>query len=330
MKDAKCNRPELEMTETIRQLPIACQNETAAVEFIEKQRWGDTPGCVHCGSTNVYKMLDAETGGRSRRFLWRCRDCRKQYTVRIGTVYEETRIELRHWCYAFWRASTSKKGVAALEIMRHTGLSYKSALFLLHRIRFAMAPSPKSPIGKFKGEVEVDEVWIGGKPRPGVKRERRTDKQPVLGVVSRGGDIHRRVVADVSGKTLRKAVFDLVHDQAHINTDENAAYIGIGRFYKNGHDTVCHKKGEYSRDGVTTNTIESSFALIKRGMIGIHHSVSKKHLHRYLAHYDFLWNGRKMNDGARTVLAIQSAEGKRLMYRTPSDSIGSKESGKIA
>ncbi|MDP9174751.1 MAG: IS1595 family transposase [Planctomycetota bacterium] len=152
------------------------------------------------------------------------------------------------------------------------------------------------------------------------KRGRGTDKQPVLGIVSRNGDIHRRVIAVVSGKTLRKAIFEMVHSTAHVMTDENSSYNGIGPFFKNGHDTVCHSDGEYARDGVSTNTIESSFATIKRGLMGIRHAVSKKHLHRYMAHYDFLWNGRKLNDGERTALAIQSAEGKRLIYRTPVNS----------
>src|SRR6478609_6760670 len=149
----------LEKSETVEQLPLACHNETAAVEFLEKQRWGDTPACVRCGSTNVYKMMGSGPGGRSHRFLWRCRDCRRQYTVRIGTVFEESRLELRHWCYAFWRASTSKKGVAALELMRQCRTSYKTALFLMHRLRSAMMPlnAPANP-NQPCGIVECDET----------------------------------------------------------------------------------------------------------------------------------------------------------------------------
>jgi transposase-like protein len=135
---------------------MACQNELCAVEFLERQRWGDSPVCIHCGSVAVYKMTSAE-GGRNKRFLWRCRDCKEQYTVRVGTVYEESRIELRHWCYAFWHASTSKKGVAALEISRQCQISYKSALFLMNRIRFATAPD-QTTAPKMEGIVEVDEV----------------------------------------------------------------------------------------------------------------------------------------------------------------------------
>jgi transposase-like protein len=135
----------LSKSQVVENMPLVCSNELAAVEFFEKQRWGNTPACVKCGSVEVYKMKDAKTGERNKRFLWRCRDCKEQYTVRIGTVYEESRIELRHWAYAFWRACTSKKGVSALEIKRVCQISYKSALFLMNRIRFAMAPDPQRP-----------------------------------------------------------------------------------------------------------------------------------------------------------------------------------------
>src|SRR5438128_12198661 len=168
----------LSKSETVEAVPIACSSELAAVEFFEWQRWGKTPACVHCGSVDVYKMLDAKTGDRNKRFLWRCHDCQKQYTVRIGAVYEESRLPMRYWAYAFWRAATSKKGVAALEIMRHCQITYKSALFLMHRIRWAMAPDQATP-PKLTGIVECDETYIGGKPRPGSgphKRGRGTKK----------------------------------------------------------------------------------------------------------------------------------------------------------
>ena len=150
----------------IEEIPLACSDELAAVELLEALRWEDKPVCAHCGSAEVYKMADAATGERSKRYLWRCRTCKKQYTVRIGTVYEESRIDLRHWCYSFWRASTSKKGVAALEIKRHCQISYKSALFLMNRIRFAMAPD-QATAPKLTGVVECDETFVGGKPRHG-------------------------------------------------------------------------------------------------------------------------------------------------------------------
>ncbi|HLJ29649.1 MAG TPA: IS1595 family transposase [Candidatus Angelobacter sp.] len=314
MKD---KQHQLSKSVVIEAMPIACSNELAAVEMFEYMRWGDTPCCIHCGSVNVYKMTDAKTGQRNRRFLWRCRDCQKQYTVRIGTVYEESRLDLRHWCYAFWRASTSKKGVAALEIQRHCQISYKSALFLMNRIRFAMAPDPDAP--KLNGIVELDEVYVGPrKPRyKGTsKRGRGTSKIPVFCAVERGGKLRRRVVANVTMETIESAIREEVDRRAHLMTDEFSAYRNIGKEYAS-HQTVCHATKEYARGEVNVNTAESSHALIRRGLVGIYHNVSGEYLHRYLWQWDFLWNNRKMNDGERATLAIQSAEGKRLMYKSP-------------
>lgn len=310
-------RYQLSKSEVIDAIPLACSDELAAVEFIEGQRWGKTPACVHCGSVSVYKMLDSKTGQRNNRFLWRCKDCGRQYTVRIGTVYEESRIELRHWCYAFWRAATSKKGVAALEIMRHCQISYKSALFLMSRIRFAMAPSVDAP--KLDGIVEVDETYVGGKPRykGRSKRGRGTSKTPVFAAVERGGKIRRRVIVNISGETLKQAIQEEVNSQARLITDDFPVYKGIGSEHAGGHETVCHSTREYVRGDVHTNTAESSFALVKRGITGVYHNVSKKYLHRYLWQFDFIWNNRKLNDGERTAELIRVTEGKRLMYKAP-------------
>jgi transposase-like protein len=316
MEDKKKANHKLSNSLVISDIPLACSNELAAVEFFEKQRWADCPACVHCGSVGVYKMVDAKTGERNRRYLWRCHDCKKQFTVRIGTVYEESRIELRHWAYAFWRAGTSKKGVAALEIKRHCQISYRSALFMMSRIRFALAPEPTEE--KLKGIVECDETYVGGKPRPGTgfhKRGRGTSKTPVFVAVERGGKLRRRVVVNVTGDTLKEAIRESVDPQASIITDENNAYRGIGSEFAGGHQSVCHSTREYSRNGINTNTAESSFALVKRGIMGVYHNVSKKYLHRYLWQFDFIWNNREMNDGERTVAAVKAAEGKRLMYK---------------
>jgi len=318
----KSNRqPQLANSPIVKEIPLACSNELAAVEFFERKRWGDTPRCVHCESKNVYKMVDEKTGERNKRFLWKCRDCGKQGTIRIGTVLEESRIPLRHWAYAFWRASTSKKGVAALEIKRQCQISYRSALFLMHRIRFAMAPSAES-LPKLKGQVEADETYIGGKPRPQNYHRGpalRKKKAPVFCLVERNGSIRRFAVANVSAKTLRTALVKHVDRDATLITDENPAYLGAHSRFAGGHFTVHHASGEYvAYNGAHINTAESSFAILKRGIMGIYHAVSKKHLHRYVAEYDFRWNTRKLNDGDRTVAAIRSAEGKRLFYREPS------------
>jgi transposase-like protein len=316
------NGHNLSKSGVIENIPLACSDELTAVEFLEMMRWGNAPACVKCGSVEVYKMKDAKTGERNSRLLWRCRDCKEQYTVRIGTVYEESRIELRHWCYAFWRAATSKKGVSALEIKRHCQISYKSALFLMNRIRFAMAPDPNNP--KLKGTVECDEMYIGArKPRYPVGpqgRGRATRKTPVFCAVERQGQLRRRIVPDVTGATLKAAIIEEVDKRSRIITDENSSYIGLDARFSRGHEVVTHRTKEYVRLGtdIHTNTVESSHALVKRGIVGIYHNVSREYLHRYLWHFDFLWNNRKMNDGERTVLAVKAAEGKRLIYREPS------------
>src|SRR2546422_8316357 len=151
-------------SETVAAIPAACSDEHTAVEFMERQRWADSPACPRCGDTDVYQVIDRKTGRRSKRFLWDCRGCRRQFTVRIGTILEDSRVPLRHWCYAFWAACASKKGVSALQIMRQCQISYKSALFLMHRIRWAMAPMDGQN-QSLTGIVEADECYIGGRPR---------------------------------------------------------------------------------------------------------------------------------------------------------------------
>jgi transposase-like protein len=317
----KTNKAEnMEKSEVIEAMPVVCSDELAAVEFFERKLWNGTPHCPRCQSTNVYQMKDFATGQRNKRFLWRCHDCKtkNQFTVRIGTVLEESRIPFRHWAYAFWRAVTSKKGVSALEIKRQCQISYPAALFLMHRVRFAMTPESGTS-QKLSGIVECDETYIGGKPRGGTgyhKPGRGTKKTPVFGMVERGGNIHRRVVANVSGKTLKGAIRECVDKSATIMTDEWPAYRGIGRDFNGGHRFVNHGIKQYADGVVTTNTAESSFAILKRGITGIYHAVSKKHLHRYVGEFDFRWNTRRMNDGDRTVLAVQGANGKRLDYKT--------------
>jgi len=309
--------PELARSEIVTAIPHACADEAAAVEFMEQQRWGDRPSCPRCTGSNVYKMT-ARGGTRHRGYRWRCRGCGEQYTVRTGTVYEESRLPLRHWCYAFWRACSSKKGVSAREIQRHCQITYKSALFLMHRVRFAMTPDP-APTAPLTGTVECDETYVGGKPRRGSgivrKRGRGTAKTPVFAMVERGGDIRRQVVADVTGRTLRGAMRERIDPEARIITDEFSAYRGTTADFAGGHESVSHGRGEYARGDVYTNTAESAFAILKRGLIGTYHAVSRKHLHRYVAEFDFRWNTRRLNDGDRTVTAIRGADGKRLMLR---------------
>lgn len=300
----------------LQEIPLACTDETAATEFMEKQRWGNIPACPRCGCIEVHKMKD-NNGKRNKRFLWRCHGCKKQFTVRIGTVFEDSRIPLRIWCYAFWRACASKKGISALQISRECSITYKSALFLMHRIRYAMAePNMKA---KLSGDVEVDETYVGGKPRFKGKnrRGRGTKKTPVLGLVERKGDVRASVLPNITGKTLKREIQKNVDISSRFITDELPTYKGIGKAFKGGHAVVKHRRKEYVRGDIYTNTAESFFALLKRGMYGTFHAVSKKHLHRYVGEFQFRWNTRKLDDGKRTMTAIKGADGKRLMYYEP-------------
>jgi len=292
-------------------LPHACRDEKTAVEFMEKQRWGDHPACPHCGDLNVYQMKDSKTGERQANYRWRCHGCKDQFTVRIGTVFEESRIPLMHWCFAFWRASTSKKGVSALEIHRQTGVSYKSALFMLHRIRFAMNENHTEPL---TGDVEVDEVFIGA-PRHMHKSRKTTPrrKSVVVGMVQRGGQVRPRVVADVTSATLKAVIRANVDRKARIMTDEWSSYRGLEKEFAD-HQTVRHSTYEYVRGDVHTNSVEGFFGMLRRGLDGIYHSVSHKHLHRYLSEFEFRYNHRKVSDGERARLAIRAANHKRLTY----------------
>lgn len=314
--------------EIVTAIPAACSDELAAVEFFERHRWGDTPACPKCGDTDVYQMK-ARDGSRARQYRWRCRGCKGHYSVRTGTVMEESRIPLRHWAYAFWRGCTSKKGVSSLEIKRHTGLSYKSALFLMHRIRYAMAPVNEAQ-GQLTGTVEADETYVGGKPRNRHKAlqgwrklnkkqltGRGSGKTPVMAIVQRGGGVRARVVPNVTAKTLQGAIHEHVHPSARIMTDEWSAYKGLRGQFEGGHHSVTHSRGEYVRGDVYTNTVEGFFSLLKRGIYGTFHNVSKRHLHRYVSEFEFRYNTRKMTDGQRVAIVIREAEGKRLRYNAP-------------
>lgn len=305
-------------SDIVKRLPAACKDEAAAVEFMERERWGDYPTCPHCHSEKVYQMRDRKTGERSKRYLWRCQDCGRQYTVRIGTVYEDSRIPLMYWVHAFWRAAASKKGVSALQISRETGLSYKSALFLMHRIRWAMTGSTGTD--PLSGIIEIDETYVGGKQPGAYKRSLKSNKTPVVALLERGGRVRAHPITVVNAQRLRQAIGASVDFKSRLMTDEHPVYTRIGRPFAGGHDHVNHRRKEYARGDVNTNSVEGFFSLLKRGLMGTFHAVSKKHLHRYVTEFEFRYNHRKIDDGARTRAAIRSAEGKRLTYRAPKES----------
>jgi transposase-like protein len=304
------------------QMPVFTEDQ--AREYFESRRWPNGPACPHCGSVAVYRL----GGEASRPGLLKCRDCKGQFSVTVGTVMEDSHLPLSKWALAFHFMTTAKKGMSALQLQRNLGLgSYKTAWFLAHRIREAMKCEPMA--GMLKGTVQVDETYIGGKPRrvagmprnmrslAGNARGRGTDKAPVMVLVERGGKAHSRPVQRVDGKTLKGAIRELVHEESAIHTDEFGGYSGVGMHFMGSHKTVNHSAGEYSKNDVDTNTAESFFSLLKRGVYGTFHHVSKKHLPRYCAEFDFRWNGRELMDAERRDAAVKGAEGKRLMYREP-------------
>lgn len=289
--------------------------ERDALAYFETIRWPKGADCAHCGSPNVIRL-----GGKSTRLgVFKCRACRKPFTVKVGTILEDSHIPLRKWAIAFHMMCSSKKGYSAKQLQRNLGLkSYKSAWHMAHRIREAMKADAFD--GPLNGPVEADECYIGGKKiGQGVYAGKKA-KAPVVSLVERGGDVRSFHVPDVTAENLKPIIAEHVNLGSSLNTDEAVVY----QFAKPEgmqHDTVNHKAKEYSRieDGrlVTTNSVEGYFALLKRGIYGTFHNISKHHLHRYLAEFDFRFNARKVSDGERTALAVQGAEGRRLMYQSP-------------
>jgi transposase-like protein len=337
----KRNKPGEAKSAIVRDIPAACADEALAVEFLEKMRFGTRPFCPRCGDEHVSKIV-GRNGRHAPRFLWRCYGCKEagkheQFTWRIGTPAEDSRIPARCWTYALWRSATSKKGVSAKEIERQTGLTYKSALFLLQRIRFGMGVGAPTPGRRAKGVVEIDETYVGGKPRHKSKQRReaeasgaipatpegvsgKTEKRPVVGLIERGGALRLRMAdttenGRVTARTVTKFVKEHVDSSARVMTDESNIYARFGRRFKGGHETVNHKEKEYARGDVTTNTIEGAFGILKRGIYGIWHSVSPDYLPLYLNDVEFRYNTRKLEDGARVKELVRACEGKRLTYR---------------
>lgn len=298
----------------IAELPTACADETAAVELIERLRWGSEPWCPHCASLTVYRMTERATGERSKRFLWRCRGCGKQFTVRVGSVLEDSKVPLRHWAYAIWRAATSKKGVSALEIKRQTGLTYKSALFLMHRVREAMATNWTKP-PKMEGTVEADEMYVGGRRRNGATRaEHYRRKAPVVALLERGVGVRAMPVEWVDSRSVGRVLAANLSPQARLMTDSAAHFTGPGKAFAS-HETVNHEAGEYARGDVTTNRVEGFFSLLRRALYGTWHNVSRHHLHRYVSEAEFRYNHRALEDGQRVEALVRATVGKRLTYR---------------
>jgi transposase-like protein len=294
------------------------QDADAAREHLEATRWADGVVCPHCDSREAYK-LTPKVGSKNpvRKGVWKCKECREQFTVTIGTIFEDSKIPLNKWLLAIHLLSASKKGMSAHQLHRMLGVAYKSAWFMAHRIRYGMSQSPYAA-EKMRGVVEADETYVGGVQKNGRGRKVTKLKRPVFSVVKRGGEVRSYHVANVTAETLGTIIKQNVHPLAHLHTDEFGAYQPVGDKFA-AHKTVTHSKGEYVRGTVHTNTVEGFFSLLKRGLHGTYHRVSQEHLHRYLAEFDFRYNNRKIKDVERAEKMLKAAIGKRLMLREPNN-----------
>jgi transposase-like protein len=310
-------------------LPHLC-NEAAAITYVEAQLWPDGPVCPHCGVIDQATRLK---GKSTRPGLWKCRACRKPFTVRMRSIFESSHVPLHVWLQAIYLICSSKKGISTRQIQRTLGGSLKTAWFLMHRIRLAMDESGSGPLGGEGKIVESDETFTvhkeGGPtwilhPEHGWQKSRSPlDRVPVVTLVDRGGRARSQKTENVTAETLRGVVFGNADTKSRLMTDELRAYRGIGRRFA-GHDAVNHGEEEWARkvaDGTKahTNTVEGFFSILKRGIYGCYFRVSEEHLHRYLAEFDFRYSNRSavgIEDGERTDRAIKGAKGKRLTYQT--------------
>lgn len=238
--------------------------------------------------------------------------CRRQFSVRVGTIFEESKIGIRHWLFAIHLMTSSKKGVSSHQLSRELGITQKSAWFVCHRIREAMAQQPLR--GMLQGTVEADETYFGG-DRTGKGRQRAKNRKTVFVLVERGGKARAVPMTKVTGSNIRRHVRAVVdHKVARLMTDDFKSYKPVGKDFGDRHGVIKHSSGVYGVGDIYTNTAESFFALFKRGVHGIFHHVSNRHLRRYCEEFSFRWDHRKVSDGSRMVAAIKGAEGKRLRY----------------
>jgi len=299
-------------------------NEEAAFEHLEKAIWPNGPVCPHCGGTERIGKIKPNLSKRVRMGLHKCGQCKGQFTVKVGTVFEHGRIPLHKMLQAVYLLCCSKKGISAHQLHRVLEVQYKTAWFLAHRIREAMASGALNPFGADGGFVEVDETFIGHdrtiKPKGEKKGRGYHHKHKVLTLVDRAaGTACSLVVDDLKVSTLAPIVRENLAREARLMTDEASYYTLVGREFAD-HQIVRHNMGEYGRGEFHTNTIEGFFSIFKRGMKGVYQHCAKKHLHRYLAEFDFRYNNRValgVGDQERAGKALLGIVGKRLTYRRP-------------
>jgi transposase-like protein len=311
------NKPRIDLRNPI------YNDDDAAREHLEAVLWPQGAVCPRCGvmGDRITKLA----GKSTRAGVYKCKDCRKPFSVTVGTVMERSHIPLSKWVLAATLMAASKKGFSAHELHRVLDTTYEAAWFLFHRLREAADDTNETgPLGGENKVIEADETYIGGKEANKHASKRKgvgggpSGKMPVVSLVERDGRTKSFHVANVTSKNLRPIMVTHTDRKSHLMTDGSPIYPSIGDEYT-GHSSVDHSAEEYVRLGgfVHTNTVESHFALLKRGVYGTFHNISEAHLKRYLAEFDFRANTRDMSDGERAAALLAGAKGKRLLYRQP-------------
>jgi transposase-like protein len=297
------------------------KNPVRAREYLERLRWPNGPVCPHCGSVSEdhYKL----EGRKHREGVWKCKDCREQFSVTVGTVFHRSKIKLNIWLQAVYWMCASKKGISSKQLERMLGVTYKTAWFMSMRIREAMRSGDMSPLGGAGKIVEADETYFGNET--GGSRKRKAGRalvemNKIVSLVERGGKVRSFHVADVTGKNLKTVLKKQIHADSHVMTDASPRYNVIKREQPfAAYDQVNHAQGEYARGIASTNSVEGYFSILKRGLIGTYHHVSSAHLHRYTNEFDFRFNHREAlgySDTQRANQVLREIAGKRLTYRT--------------
>jgi transposase-like protein len=328
------------MTKSVLEAKIL-QNEAAAYAWVEARLWPNGPICPHCGGVERISKMQ----GKSTRIgAYKCYQCRQKFTVKVGTVFEDSHVPMRLWLQAIFLLCSSKKGISSNQLSRTLGVTLKTAWFMAHRVREAMRVVGVGPMGGDSGIVESDETFIGTVDGEGGKqaarnrfrrakkgRPGRSHKNAVLTLVERGGSARSFHIDGAAITDIMPIVRDNVSREATVMTDEAKHYYDVGDEFA-GHGTVTHSKDEYVRheawidkadrlhvEPIHTNTVEGFYSIFKRGMKGVYQHCKEKHLHRYLAEFDFRYSNRirlGVNDVERTERALKGAVGKRLTYRT--------------